>query len=114
MILTWDAILGFRNPQGEWGHMGLGTLVLLANAALLWLYSLSCHSCRHAIGGRLTHFSRHPLRYRAWTFVSKLNARHAAVRLDLAVRRRPGGSLRPVRRVRLAHHRPRGSSERHS
>src|SRR3954463_15996935 len=76
-VLTWDAILGFRNPQGEWGHMGLGTLVLLANAALLWLYSLSCHSCRHAIGGRLTHFSRHPLRYRAWTFVSKLNGYHA-------------------------------------
>jgi hypothetical protein len=77
LILTWDAILGFRNPQGEWGHMGVGTLVLLANAALLWLYSLSCHSCRHAIGGRLTHFSRHPLRYRAWTFVSKLNGYHA-------------------------------------
>ncbi len=48
MILTWDALLGFRNPAGEWGHMGLGTLVLLANAALLWLYSMSCHSCRHA------------------------------------------------------------------
>ena len=76
VILTWDAILGFRNPQGEWGHMGLGTLVLLANATLLWLYTLSCHSCRHAIGGRLTHFSRHPLRYKAWTLVSRLNARH--------------------------------------
>ena len=76
VILTWDAILGFRNPQGDWGHMGLGTLVLLANAALLWLYSLSCHSCRHAVGGRLTHFSRHPLRYKAWTLVSRLNARH--------------------------------------
>ena len=53
VILTWDALLGFRNPPGEWGHMGLGTLVLLVNAALLWLYSMSCHSCRHAIGGRL-------------------------------------------------------------
>ena len=77
VILTWDAILGFRNPQGQWGHMGLGTLVLLTNAVLLWLYSLSCHSCRHAVGGRLTHFSKHPLRYKAWTFVSRLNARHA-------------------------------------
>jgi len=76
-ILTWDAILGFRDPQGRWGHMGLGTLVLLANAALLWAYSLSCHSCRHAVGGRLKHFSRHPLRYKAWTYVSRLNAHHA-------------------------------------
>jgi hypothetical protein len=57
--------------------MGLGTLVLLANAALLWLYSLSCHSCRHVVGGRLNSFSRHPARYRMWTAVSRLNARHA-------------------------------------
>jgi hypothetical protein len=50
--------------------------VLLTNAVLLWLYSLSCHSCRHIMGGRLTHFSKHPLRYRFWTFVSKLNHYH--------------------------------------
>jgi hypothetical protein len=56
--------------------MGVGTLVLLANAALLWLYTLSCHSCRHLIGGRINHFSKHPVRYKAWTFVSKLNAHH--------------------------------------
>jgi hypothetical protein len=77
VILTYDAILGFRNAEGEWGHMGLGTLVLLANASMLWLYSLSCHSCRHVFGGRLTHFSRHPIRYRLWTWISRLNARHA-------------------------------------
>jgi len=76
VILTWDAVLSFRDPSGAWGHMGLGTLVLLANAALLWAYSLSCHSCRHAVGGRLNNFSRHPLRYRAWTLVSRLNGRH--------------------------------------
>ncbi|MGZ3748560.1 MAG: hypothetical protein ACXVCD_14580, partial [Pseudobdellovibrionaceae bacterium] len=34
------------------------------NAALLWLYSLSCHACRHAVGGRINHFSKHPIRYR--------------------------------------------------
>lgn len=76
VILTYDAVLAFRNADGQWGHMGLGTLVLLANAVLLWLYSLSCHSCRHAMGGRLKHFSRHPWRYKAWTVVSRLNARH--------------------------------------
>ena len=77
MILTYDAVLGFRDETGEWGHMGLGTLILLANAGLLWAYSLSCHSCRHIVGGRLNHFSRHPMRYKAWTVISKLNARHA-------------------------------------
>ena len=76
VILTYDAVLAFRDETGAWGHMGLGTLVLLANAVLLWLYSLSCHSCRHIVGGRLNHFSRHPLRYKFWTVVSRLNGRH--------------------------------------
>lgn len=79
VLLTWDAVIAFRDAKGAWGHMGLGTLVLLANAALLWLYSLSCHSCRHAVGGRLKHFSRHPVRYRFWTLVSKLNTRHMLI-----------------------------------
>ncbi len=76
LILTYDAVLAFRDAEGAWGHAGLGTLVLVTNAALLWLYTLSCHSCRHIVGGRLTHFSRHPIRYRAWTVVSKLNPKH--------------------------------------
>jgi hypothetical protein len=76
LILTWDAILGFRNAAGQWGHMGLGSLVLTANAVLLWLYTASCHSCRHIMGGRLKHFSKHPVRYKAWSIVSKLNTRH--------------------------------------
>jgi hypothetical protein len=75
-ILTYDAVLAFRDAHGAWGHMGLGTLVFVANAALLWLYSLSCHSCRHIVGGRLNSFSRHPVRYRFWTAVSALNSRH--------------------------------------
>ncbi len=76
LILTYDAVLAFRNSDGEWFHMGLGTVVLLLNAALLWLYSLSCHSCRHIVGGRLKHFSKHPVRYKAWTTVSRLNGKH--------------------------------------
>ncbi|HCU94282.1 MAG TPA: hypothetical protein DHU96_16810 [Actinobacteria bacterium] len=75
-FLTYDAVIAFRSYGGQWGHMGLGTLVLIINAALLWLYSLSCHACRHAVGGRLKHFSSHPVRYRMWTLVSRLNARH--------------------------------------
>jgi len=76
VVLSWDAILGFKNHQGQWGHMGLGTLVLIVNATLLWIYSLSCHACRHITGGRLKHFSKHPLRYKAWTLISRLNSKH--------------------------------------
>jgi len=43
---------------------------------MLSLYSLSCHACRHVVGGRLKHFSKHPVRYRMWTVVSKLNPKH--------------------------------------
>jgi hypothetical protein len=65
----------FHGKTGGVG-LGLGTLIMLANVVLLWAYTLSCHSCRHITGGRLKNFSRHPVRYWAWTQVSKLNARH--------------------------------------
>jgi hypothetical protein len=76
VLLTADAILAFRNPEKQWGHMSVGSLVLLANATFLWLYSASCHTCRHTIGGRLRNFSAHPIRYKAWTIVSALNHKH--------------------------------------
>ncbi|WP_338672737.1 hypothetical protein V1460_06780 [Streptomyces sp. SCSIO 30461] len=75
-ILTYDTVLAFRDEHYAWGHMGLGTLVFLVNIVLIWAYTLSCHSCRHIIGGRLKHFSRHPVRYRMWGLVSRLNEHH--------------------------------------
>ncbi|MGW2979525.1 hypothetical protein [Streptomyces humidus] len=75
-ILTYDTVLSFRDEHYAWGHMGLGTLVFLLNITLIWAYTISCHSCRHIVGGKLKHFSRHPVRYRAWQFVGRLNARH--------------------------------------
>ena len=79
LILTYDAVLAFGPMEGESAgiHMGLGTVVVVANVVLIWLYTLSCHSCRHSVGGRLRHFSKHPVRYRLWTWVSKLNTSHA-------------------------------------
>jgi len=74
LINTYDAIIAFHSPEGF--GFGLGNIVLLVNVIMLWAYTASCHSCRHIAGGRLKHFSQHPLRYRFWTFVSKLNARH--------------------------------------
>jgi hypothetical protein len=76
LVLTFDVVLAFRDEHHEWGHMGLGTLILLVNVVFIWLYTLSCHSCRHTVGGRLRHFSKHPVRYRLWTWVSKLNTSH--------------------------------------
>jgi hypothetical protein len=76
VILTADAVVAFVDVHPGGGHVGLGSFVLTINAALLWAYSLSCHSCRHIVGGRLKHFSRHPVRFKRWGFVSRLNQRH--------------------------------------
>ena len=101
-ILTYDAVMAFQNHTGGWGHFGVGTAVLLVNAGLLWAYSLSCHSCRHIVGGRLKHFSKHPIRFRMWGFVTKLNTRHMQLAwaslifvalTDLYVRLAASGSL---------------------
>jgi hypothetical protein len=75
LVNSYDAIRAFRGADGSFG-IGLGTLIMLVNVVLLWAYTVSCHSCRHIIAGRLKHFSSHPVRYRAWTFVSSLNTRH--------------------------------------
>jgi hypothetical protein len=77
LILSYDVVLAFRDEHEDWGHMGLGTVIMLINIVLIWLYTLSCHSCRHTVGGRLRHFSKHPIRYRVWTLVSRLNLNHA-------------------------------------
>jgi len=58
--------------------IGIGSLIILINVILLWAYTLSCHSCRHITGGRLKHFSKHPVRYWTWTQISKLNKHHMA------------------------------------
>ncbi|MFZ2504179.1 MAG: hypothetical protein WAW88_16085 [Nocardioides sp.] len=77
-ILTFDAFLAFGPMEGEAPgiHMGLGTVIMWVNVTLIWLYTLSCHSCRNTVGGRLRHFSKHPVRYKLWTWVSKINPHH--------------------------------------
>ncbi len=76
VILTIDAVMAFRLPGDGGIGLSLGTLVLCANAGLLWLYSLSCHACRHLCGGGVDQFSRHRFRHRLWRLVTPLNARH--------------------------------------
>jgi hypothetical protein len=74
VINTYDAVEAFHSPSGF--GFGLGNIVLLVNVIMLWVYTLSCHSCRHVVGGRLKHFSKHPVRYWMWGQVSRLNTRH--------------------------------------
>jgi hypothetical protein len=75
LVNSYDAIRAFRGGDGGFG-IGLGTLIMLTNVVLLWTYTASCHSCRHITGGRLKHFSKHPIRYWMWQQVSRLNTRH--------------------------------------
>ena len=74
ILLLWDGLRAFSFPDGF--GVGLGTLILLANAVLLGAYVLSCHSCRHVCGGRIDCLSENPTRYGLWKFVTKLNERH--------------------------------------
>src|SRR5918996_2418911 len=52
LLFLWiDVVHAFRFEDGP--GVGVGTLVLFANTALLTGYTLSCHSLRHIVGGRL-------------------------------------------------------------
>jgi hypothetical protein len=66
--------------QGRVG-VGVGSVVLIVNAALLTGYTFGCHSFRHLAGGRLDCFSCHRRtrpRYGLWRSSSWLNVRHQA------------------------------------
>ena len=104
-ILTYDAILAFRQPGVGIG-ISIGTVVLCANAVFLWMYSLSCHACRHFCGGRaeVVRQAQDPLQ--------AVEVRHAAQRAPHALRLDQPLRCRPVRPLRAAggerdHPRPR-------
>jgi hypothetical protein len=74
----WHDVVSATRFDGAFG-IGVGTLVIFANSAALTLYSFSCHSFRHLIGGRLDCFSSCPrnlARHQAWKGISFLNVRH--------------------------------------
>jgi len=79
VILTVDAVMAFRLPGDGGIGVSVGTLVLCANAVLLWLYSASCHACRHLCGGHVDQFSKHRIRHRLWKLATPLNARHMQI-----------------------------------
>lgn len=77
IILWYDAIHAFWF-DGSFG-VGVGSLVLLGNIVLLSLYTFSCHSLRHIVGGNIDCFSCAVAggpRHTAWRGASFLNEHH--------------------------------------
>ena len=75
LIFLWRDVYDGFNFAGHFG-MGIGSLVLFANSTLLTLYTFSCHSLRHLIGGRKDCLSNSPISSACYGCVSKLNNRH--------------------------------------
>jgi hypothetical protein len=78
LFFLWvDALQSFR-VAGFW-RIGLGGVILLVNVFLLTGYSLSCHSFRHLVGGKVDCFSctrRARLRYSLWRPTTWMNVFH--------------------------------------
>jgi hypothetical protein len=78
LIILWiDAIRAF-DFGGHFG-IGLGTLIMVFNVLSLSLYTFSCHSLRHLVGGNVACFScvaAGQSRHTMWRWISALNPRH--------------------------------------
>lgn len=77
-ILWIGAIRSYWVP-GEGLGIGLGSLILTANAFFLMMYTIGCHSLRHWVAGGLNSFSRTPfrrLRRKAWEVFTVANEKH--------------------------------------
>lgn len=73
-IDVWHAL----HYEGKLG-IGVGTVVIAADAFCLTMYVFSCHALRHLVGGGLDAFSTAPagsLRLSLWRFVTRLNEHH--------------------------------------
>jgi hypothetical protein len=73
-FLAYDALKSFRFADGF--GIGLGSLVLTTNVILLGGYVFGCHAFRHLAGGTLDRVSEHPVRFRLYRGVTRLNCNH--------------------------------------
>jgi len=108
LVFLWHDFIKSLSFEGH-AHLGVGSLVILANCTFLSLYTLSCHSFRHLIGGNVNSYSEAPLgmfRHKVWNAVSKLNGNHmgfARVSLfgvalcDLYIRSVAAGAITDIR-----------------
>jgi len=76
-FLLYDAVLTFF-PDGSFG-VKVGSIIWVVNVVLLTLYTVSCHSVRHLIGGNRNCYTcvrGSGARLKAYNGVSRLNMSH--------------------------------------
>jgi len=83
ITLWWDVFRAFTFHDAGGAHFGMGggSLAILASTGFITLYTLSCHSLRHLVGGNLDCFScvvAGGPRQKTWSLVSVLNEHHMA------------------------------------
>ena len=78
LVILWiDVVRGFT-INGRFG-VALGSIALLLSTGSLTLYTFSCHSLRHIVGGKLDCFSCAAAggpRHGGWSWISRLNEHH--------------------------------------
>ncbi len=80
LVFLWHDFYEALWFDGKFG-VGVGSLAILANVSFLSLYTFSCHSFRHLVGGSVNSYSEAPLgalRHKLWSAASKLNINHMA------------------------------------
>ena len=78
LFILWADVFEAFNIAGTFA-IGGGSLAILASTGLLTLYTFSCHSLRHIVGGKLDCFSCAVAggpRLKTWSVVSSLNEHH--------------------------------------
>jgi hypothetical protein len=108
LIFLWRDVWDAFHFDGRMG-IGLGSLFILASTGTLTLYTTSCHSWRHLVGGKLDCFScsaSSRARHGLWQRFTHLNEHHqfyawvslfAVTAADVYVRLLSMGLLRDVR-----------------
>jgi hypothetical protein len=80
IVLAYDAYEALWHTDPATGQVyfgiGLGTIILTANVVCLSLYTFSCHSLRHLIGGRKNELSKNKMQKSCYDCVSNLNTKH--------------------------------------
>jgi len=80
LFFLWTDVVHGLFFNGSFG-IAVGSLAILASTASLSLYTFSCHSLRHLVGGRLDCFScsrRTQVRHGLWQQLTSLNRHHMA------------------------------------